>query len=144
MMGVVVDYAHHPAELVEALATARRTGRRVVAVFQPHLYSRTRALCDDFARALTQADQVILTEVYGSRESALPGVDGSMIERAMRAREYERVEFVPEGERIVARLLEVCRPGDLVLTLGAGDIDQVSRDLVERLESREEEAESGR
>ena len=135
---VVDDYAHHPAELAATLATTRRSTRRVVAVFQPHLYSRTRDLCDDFARELSAADEVLLADVYGSREEPLPGVDGGLIARAMQARGYEKVEFIPRKEDLTDHLLQTCRSGDLVITLGAGDIDQVAVGLLEKLRERME------
>lgn len=135
---VVDDYAHHPTELAVTLATTRRSGRRVVAVFQPHLYSRTRDLCDDFARELSAADEVLLADVYGSREEPLPGVDGGLIVRAMQVRGYEKVEFIPRKEDLTDQLLQTCRSGDLVITLGAGDIDQVAVELLKRLRERTE------
>ena len=133
---VIDDYAHHPAELAVAIDTAKRSGRRVVAVFQPHLFSRTRDLCRDFARELCAADQVFLADVYPSREEPLPGVDGGMIAREMRERGYRDVVFVPQKEQLPDRVMQSCRSGDLVLTLGAGDIDGVSRALVDGLKQR--------
>ena len=133
---VLDDYAHHPAEIAATLAATRDRGRRVVAVFQPHLYSRTRDLLGDFARALTAADQVFLTDIYGSRESPLPGVHAGLIARAMQDEGYEPVEYVPCMSRLPNRLLETCTPGDLVITLGAGDIDQVGDRFLEALGTR--------
>ena len=133
---VIDDYAHHPAELAVAIATARRSGRRVVAVFQPHLFSRTRDLCRDFARELCAADQVFLADVYPSREEPLPGIDGGVIAREMKERGYRDVVFVSQKEQLSDRVMQSCRSGDLVLTLGAGDIDGVARALVDGLKQR--------
>lgn len=133
---VVDDYAHHPTEIAATLEAARETGRRVVAVFQPHLYSRTRVFIREFARALQAADQVFLTAIYGSREAAQPGVDAGLIARAMSEAGFAQVEYIPAKEEIPGRLLESCRPGDLVLTIGAGDVGQVAEELVVLLQRR--------
>jgi UDP-N-acetylmuramate--alanine ligase len=108
----------------------------VVAVFQPHLYSRTRALSGGFARALSAADQVFLTEIYPSREAPLPGVDAGLIVRAMQENGYRSVRLAPEKDQLPDLLCEACRPGDLVIMLGAGDIDTVAATLLERLRER--------
>jgi UDP-N-acetylmuramate--alanine ligase len=130
---VVDDYAHHPAELAAALATARATGRRVVAAFQPHLYSRTRDLCGDFARELATADAVYLVPVYGSREEPIPGVDSGLIAASMQRQGGTPVHCLADRSELLALLAREARPGDLVLTLGAGDLDEVAGELVERL-----------
>ena len=132
---VVDDYAHHPAEIAAVLATARQSGRRVVAVFQPHLYSRTRAFARDFARELAAADRVVLAEVYAARESPLPGVDSGLIEQALREGGYDSVDYVNERAQLIPHLVDVCRDGDLVLVMGAGDIGGVAEDLVMALEA---------
>lgn len=133
---VVDDYAHHPAEITATLEAARGLGRRVVAVFQPHLYSRTRALVREFAQSLQAADQVFLAAIYGSREEAQPDIDAGQIAQAMRAAGYEAVEYVPQLEELPAQVLASCRPGDLVLTMGAGDVDRVADALLAALESK--------
>lgn len=127
---VVDDYAHHPVEVAAALATARVSGRRVVAVFQPHLYSRTRDFAADFARELARADRVVLTEIYPAREAPLPGVDGHLIEKSLRALGYAQVEFVADLKDLVPHLVDECRAGDMVLTMGAGDIGEIAGQLV--------------
>ncbi len=130
---VVDDYAHHPAEVAAALAAARTSGRRIVAVFQPHLYSRTRDFAEDFARELARADRVVLTEIYPAREAPLPGVDGRLIEKALCASGYAEVEFVANVKDLAPCLAAQCRAGDLVLTMGAGDIGEVAGQLVDAL-----------
>ena len=127
---VIDDYAHHPTELAVVLAAARRSGRRVVAVFQPHLYSRTRDFAADFARELSGADYVVLAKVFAAREEPLPGVDSGTIEAAMREAGFATVEYVPEREELVPRLAELCRSGDLLLVLGAGDIGAVAEEFL--------------
>lgn len=140
--GVVVydDYAHLPAEVAATVATAREIAEgRVVAVFQPHLYSRTAAFAEEFAQSLSAADVVIVTEVFGAREDPVPGVTGQLI-----------ADLIPEGpeEVHVARRREVSatvtnlvRSGDVVVTMGAGDITASAPEIV--LECRSKETGSG-
>lgn len=130
---VVDDYAHHPAELAVALAAARQSGRRVIAVFQPHLYSRTRDLGTAFARELAAADCVVLAAVYAAREAPLPGVGSEQIAAALRARGHRAVEYLPDRDQLIAHLASICRPGDLVLIMGAGDIGEAAAELIAAL-----------
>jgi len=133
--GVLVldSYAHHPAELAADLA-AVRDGGRVLALFQPHLYSRTLHLAHEFAVALAAADAVCVTEIYPARERPLPGVSGRLIVAELaRVRPGMRVGWAPDvedGARLVAGW---ARPGDTVLTLGAGDVDRAAPLLLEAL-----------
>ncbi len=142
---VVDDYAHHPTELVAALQTARDShpDRRLVAVFQPHLYTRTRDFGHEFGRVLATADAVWIAEVYPSREEPIPGVDGAYIKRQVDAavmggmgkagevRVHRDLATLPEA------LAAALRPGDLCLTLGAGTIERVGPALLQRLQARE-------
>ena len=134
---VVDDYAHHPTELSATLEAARSTvgeGGRVIAVFQPHRYSRTRALYREFGNAFGAADAVVITEVYGAGEMPQPGVNGKLIVDAIcETRGHPEVFYLPQQGAIPRVLSEVAEPGDLVLTLGAGDISGVGDDLLERL-----------
>jgi UDP-N-acetylmuramate--alanine ligase len=137
-IGFVDDYAHHPSELVATLAAARQAfpGRRLVAVFQPHLYSRTAEHGVAMGRALAAADVVIVTEIYAAREQPLPGVSGGAVAaEAERAHTAETVVFEPDRSRVRDRILELARAGDVVLTLGAGDITRVGRELVAWLQA---------
>lgn len=133
--GVLVldSYAHHPAELTADIA-AVGNGGRVLALFQPHLYSRTLHLAHEFAVALATADAVCVTDVYPAREEPLPGVSGRLIvEELAQVRPGMRLAFVPtvaEGARLVASW---ARAGDTVLTLGAGDVDRAAPLLLEAL-----------
>ena len=121
---LVDDYAHHPSEVAATLQAAREAwpGRRVVAVFQPHRYTRTRDLLDDLAMVLSAADRVIVTEVYAAGEAPISGADGRAICRAMRARGSAEPVFIADVQGMAAALRNIVTDGDLVLTLGAGDI----------------------
>jgi UDP-N-acetylmuramate--alanine ligase len=129
---VIDDYAHHPTELAAALRAARTmfAERRVVAVFQPHLYSRTRDFARAFGEALTIADEVVVTDVFPAREAPIPGVTGQTIVDAVRAAGARPVTYVESIDDVAARLREGLRPGDVVLTLGAGSIERVGPELV--------------
>jgi UDP-N-acetylmuramate--alanine ligase len=131
---VVDDYGHHPTELRATLAAARGMhSGRIVAVFQPHRYSRTRDLFDAFSTALHDADLVVLTEIYGAGEAKLPGVEAALLADAIRARGHRDVRFIPDLERVVPELLPELARGDLVLTLGAGSISRLGPQLLEAL-----------
>lgn len=134
-LAVYDDYAHHPTELRATLATARQQGYgRVVAIFQPHLYSRTRDLMADFAAAFSDADVVVITEIYAAREDPIPGV--SALELARRVREHEPgkpVYYTQTKEEALDRVLELVQAGDLVLSIGAGDVREVGEALAQRL-----------
>ncbi len=133
---VVDDYAHHPSELEATLNTARESGRRILAVFQPHLYSRTHYFVEEYAKVLMGADQVFLAPIYSAREQPMPGVDSGMISRSMQEAGYPAVEYVPDLNKIPGRLAQACQPGDLVLTMGAGNIDWAAEELVRVLSSK--------
>jgi UDP-N-acetylmuramate--alanine ligase len=124
---VVDDYAHHPTELQATLRAAREQGwSRVIAVFQPHLYSRTEYLHTEFAEALAEADLAVVTDVYGAREDPWPGVSGKLIvDDLLKITRKTPVVYLPRLASIVDYLQSVTVPGDLVLTLGAGDVHRV-------------------
>jgi UDP-N-acetylmuramate--alanine ligase len=131
---IVDDYAHHPSELVATLAAARQAfpGRRLVAVFQPHLFSRTVAHGVAMGQALAAADLVIVTEIYPAREQPIPGVSGSQVADAAQ-RAGAATVFESDRPALGRRVLGLIRPGDVVLTLGAGDITRVGPELVQWL-----------
>jgi UDP-N-acetylmuramate--alanine ligase len=129
---VVDDYAHNPPKVAAALAAARLgPWKRVVVVFQPHLYSRTRLFADDFGRALAGgADLVVVTDVYAAREDPEPGVTGALVaEAARRARPDLDCVYEPDRAALAARVASLVEPGDLVLTVGAGDITTLADEL---------------
>ena len=126
------SYAHHPAELAADLA-ALRNGR-VLAIFQPHLYSRTLHLAHGFASALAAADAVCVTDVYPARERALPGVDGKLIvDELARVRPGMQLAWAPSLDDVLAVVTRWARPGDTIVTLGAGDVDSLGPRLLEAL-----------
>jgi UDP-N-acetylmuramate--alanine ligase len=130
------DYGHHPREIEATLAAARSraNGGRVLVVFQPHLYSRTRHLAHDLARSLAAADGVAVTKVYAAREEPVPGVEGSLVAQALAAeRPGMAVAWTPELEDAVRFLVRRARAGDLVLTIGAGDVERAGEMLLEEL-----------
>jgi UDP-N-acetylmuramate--alanine ligase len=128
---VVDDYGHHPAEVKATLRGAREAfGRRVVCVFQPHRYTRTRDLLGDFTTAFNDADVLILSEIYAAGEDPIPGISGASLAEAIRAHGHHDVTFVPDRARLAEAAHERLRPGDLVLTLGAGDVTQVGPELL--------------
>ena len=131
---IVDDYAHHPSELAATLAAARQAfpGRRLVAVFQPHLFSRTAVHGVAMGEALARADLVVVTEVYAAREQPIPGVSGRQVAEAAE-RAGANAVFEADRPALGRRVLGLVRPGDVVLTLGAGDITRVGRELVQWL-----------
>jgi UDP-N-acetylmuramate--alanine ligase len=133
---LVDDYAHHPTEVRATLAAARQAfpGRRLVAVFQPHLYSRTAQHGDALGDALAAADLVIVTDVYPAREAPIPGVTGERVANAARDRGIQTV-YEPVRDALGERVASLVRAGDVVLTLGAGDITRLGPELQSRLES---------
>lgn len=124
---VVDDYAHHPTE-VEATLKAARSGwdRRVVAVFQPHLFSRTRDFADNFGKALSLADVIVVTGIYPAREAPIEGVTGQLIADAAVKAGHRNIHFIPELDEVVPTVLKLVRPNDMIITLGAGSIWKVS------------------
>jgi len=133
-VAVVDDYAHHPSELAATLSAARQAfpSRRLVAVFQPHLYSRTEAHGEAMGAALAEADLVFVTEVYAAREQPIAGVSGRQVAEAAR-RAGADARFEPARDAVGRQVFESLQPGDVVLTLGAGDITRVGPELVQWL-----------
>ncbi|HUF27139.1 MAG TPA: UDP-N-acetylmuramate--L-alanine ligase [Gemmatimonadaceae bacterium] len=131
---VVDDYAHHPTEIRATLAAARAAfpGRRVIAAFQPHLFSRTRDFAGDFGKALSLADALYLTEIYPAREQPIPGVTAEVIAAAVRA-SGGIVAWRGDRSNLAAALAGSVRDGDVVLTIGAGDVTRTGPELLERL-----------
>jgi UDP-N-acetylmuramate--alanine ligase len=128
-VAVVDDYAHHPTEIAATLAAARAVfpGRRLVAVFQPHLYSRTRDFAAGFATALEAADVVAVTEIYAAREAPIAGVSAALITAPLRRTRGEDGVLELAKQDVVTALARIVRPGDVVLMMGAGDIGDLAR-----------------
>ena len=134
---VVDDYGHHPTEIAAALSTARlQPHTRLVAVFQPHRYSRTARLLDDFAQVLAAADVVVLTDIFAAGETPIPGVTVGRLAAAVRGYSAGVVHQAETLDEVVSAVLNLARSGDLVLTLGAGSIGRVAGRLVDALERR--------
>jgi UDP-N-acetylmuramate--alanine ligase len=122
---LVDDYAHHPTEIRATLATARSVGRgRVLTMFQPHRYSRTKALCREFGSAFDDANRVVITDVYPASETPLPGISGQTIADCIRAHGHRGVSYQPQLTRVHRELGNMLASGDLVLSLGAGNIHE--------------------
>lgn len=131
---VVDDYAHHPTEIKVTLQAARDGWKgRVIAVFQPHRYTRTKLLHDEFAKAFSQADIIILNEIYSAGEEPIPGITGEKLCLAVKEHEGREVALLATKEDIVEHLLKIVQPGDLILTIGAGDIWMAGKALVTKL-----------
>ena len=133
---IVDDYAHHPTEIQATLEAARSSGwNRIIAAFQPHLYSRTRYMHDEFGQALNLCDLAIVTDIFGAREEPEPGVSGKLVvDSLLRHQPGANVAYIPRSRDLVPLLLKELRPGDLVVTLGAGDIFKVGEELLAALE----------
>ena len=132
---VVDDYAHHPTEVVATLAAACEAypEHRIVAVFQPHLYSRTEDLKDEFARAFFNADVLVLTSIYPARETPIKGVTGALLASLARQRGHRNVHYAQSNGEVVKALNDVCENGDLVIFMGAGDIWRTARAFAQQL-----------
>ncbi len=134
---IVDDYAHHPTEVRATLAAARTRGwKRVLAVFQPHRYSRTAAFSGEFGAAFSAADVIVVTDVYGAGEVPVPGVSGKLVADAVcRELPGRPVAYLPHRDELVAYLSRTARAGDVLLTLGAGDVTSLGDELLARLET---------
>jgi UDP-N-acetylmuramate--alanine ligase len=123
---VVDDYGHHPTEIAAVIAAARTGGRRLLVVFQPHRYSRTRDLMPEFGRALAAADEVVLTDIYAAGEQPVAGVTVEALADAVRAVTPRPLHVVKSLSDLPARVAALARRGDMVITLGAGSIGGVA------------------
>jgi UDP-N-acetylmuramate--alanine ligase len=140
---VVDDYGHHPTEIAAVLAAARQLNRRVIVAFQPHRYTRTAALLDDFGPALAQADHIVLTEIYSAGEDPIPGATLDALAAAVRSHVVAPVDVAPRLDDVIAIVNRIAKRGDVVITLGAGSIGTLPERLVEALGRRSAEREGG-
>ena len=128
------DYGHHPTEIKATLRAAKRGWRRrVVALFQPHRYTRTKALFDEFLTAFYEADVLVITDIYPAGEEEIEGVHAHNLSEGIREHGHRDVHYISDKNKILQHLLRIIIPGDLVITLGAGDIYRVGEDLIEEL-----------
>jgi len=134
---LVDDYGHHPTEIAATLEAARQAwpGRRIVVVFEPHRYTRTRDLLDDFAQVLSHADALVVAEVYPAGETPIPGADGKALCRAIRSRGAVEPVLLRSLEELPQVLAGIARDGDVVLTMGAGSIGAAAHDLPATLQA---------
>ncbi len=131
---VIDDYGHHPVEIRATLQAIRDSWKRsLTVVFQPHRYSRTRDLFEDFLTSFEGVDRLILTEIYAAGEEAIPGICGETFYQAIKRKGHIEAEFIPDKKEIARQMVPRLRAGDIVLTLGAGDIYKVGEELVEAL-----------
>jgi len=131
---VVDDYAHHPTEIATTLQAARGVApKRLVCVFQPHRYTRTKFLAKEFGGAFENADLLILTDVYSAGEAQIPGVSGELIKEEVERQTGKKVIYIPDRANVSRYLTEIAESGDLVMTMGAGNIYLSGEELVEKL-----------
>jgi UDP-N-acetylmuramate--alanine ligase len=123
---LVDDYGHHPAEVEATLDAARKAyDQRILVAFQPHRYSRTAHLFDDFSRAFNKADVLLLTDIYAAGEKPIPGISSERLARSIAEHGHHNVRYLPDRTEIAAQLAKIARPGDIVIALGAGDINKI-------------------
>jgi UDP-N-acetylmuramate--alanine ligase len=127
------DYGHHPTEIAATLAAARGMGGRVLVVFQPHRYTRTQALREEFGRCFADADRVWVMDVYAAGEAAIPGISGDTVVRAAHENGSKHVTYAPTAAQAVDAVVREARAGDLLLTLGAGDVSRLGPALLDGL-----------
>ncbi|WP_213581492.1 UDP-N-acetylmuramate--L-alanine ligase [Paenibacillus sp. J2TS4] len=136
---VIDDYAHHPTEIEATIYAAKATGKRIIAIFQPQRYTRTFFLLEQFSQAFGQADEVIITDIYSpAGEAQIEGVSSSRLVELIRKNSNPNVTYIPTKEEVQSFLLDQVRPGDLVLTMGAGDIWKVAAGLVNEWGTRQQ------
>jgi len=120
---IVDDYAHHPSEVASTIQAAKSGwGRRLIAVFQPHLFTRTRDFYQDFAQAFQESDVLIVTDIYQAREMPIPGITAKIISDSAKKIGHKHVEYIPDQTQIAERLLEIAESNDMIMTMGAGNI----------------------
>ena len=132
---VIDDYGHHPTEIRATIGAIRDSWKRpLTVIFQPHRFTRTRDLFDEFLTAFEGADRLVLTEIYPAGEDPIPGMTGEALYQAIKRKGHLDVQFVPDKNDIVAQVAGELKQGDISLTLGAGDIYKVGEALVEKLQ----------
>ncbi len=130
---VVDDYGHHPTEIRETLAAARHVWKgRLIVVFQPHRFTRTRALFDEFTGAFPDADLLVLTDIYAASETPIPGVNSESLAAAIREREKREVLYLADFDAITEKLLTLAQPGDVIITQGAGTVWKIGEEYLKR------------
>jgi UDP-N-acetylmuramate--alanine ligase len=137
-VSVIDDYGHHPTEIKATLAAARQCGfRKVHVIFQPHRYSRTRDLLDDFATAFGDADSLFVLDVYAASEKPIEGISGEALARTIRDKAAKNVQYVSSFADAVNAVAATAHDGDMILTLGAGSVSQLGPMILEKLKQQE-------
>jgi len=139
---IVDDFGHHPAEVQATLSGARQgfPGRRIVAAFQPHRYTRTRDQFEAFTTAFADADALVMCDVFAAGEEAIAGINSAALVKAIEKAGHRQVKYIARREDVAPYLAQLCDKGDMVITLGAGDIQLTCNELIELIESRGERA----
>jgi UDP-N-acetylmuramate--alanine ligase len=134
---VVDDYGHHPTEIFATLSAAKNSarGRRTVVIFQPHRYTRTKELMEDFVVSFNNADVLMLLDIYAASESPIDGITAEVLTNNIKKYGHKNASYIGDIDGATAKICEVLRPGDLVITLGAGSITRLSDEIVDALRS---------
>ena len=129
---MIDDYGHHPTEISATLETAKQCWpeRRLVVVFQPHRYTRTQALLDRFVICFNQADVLIIAPIYGAGENPIPGVTSEILCRGIKEHGHREVILAQSSKNIISLLSNILKPGDVLMTLGAGDIYNIGDEII--------------
>jgi UDP-N-acetylmuramate--alanine ligase len=135
---VVDDYGHHPTEIVATLSAAKNSsgGRRTVVVFQPHRYSRTKELMEDFVVAFNNADVLMILDIYAASEQPIEGITAAVLTENIKRYGHKNVSYVGDIDTATQKICDLLQPGDLVITLGAGSITRLSEEVLEELNRR--------
>jgi len=138
-IALVDDYGHHPAEVEATLNAARRAYEgRILVAFQPHRYTRTESLFEEFTRAFNNADELFLTDIYAAGEKPIPGITSRRLSEAIAEHGHHPVKYAPDRAQMCADLARAARPGDVVIALGAGDINKILSVVGSALRARQE------
>jgi len=132
---IIDDYAHHPTEIKATLSALRSSwqNRRIIAIFQPHRYSRTKLLAEKFGKAFFDADCVIINDIYSANESPISGISGETIFKEVKKSNHRQIKYLPSKDDILSYLSEIVQPGNIIITMGAGDIWTVGQELAKQL-----------
>lgn len=133
---VVDDYGHHPTEIRATLDALKQLGKRVIVVFQPHRYTRTQYLYDEFGQAFTMADELFLTEIYPAGEEPIEGVSSNLIQQSVKKHEGRDVVVIPHLDQVPDYICSIVKEGDVIVTLGAGDIYKVGHTILSMLDKK--------
>jgi len=137
---IIDDYAHHPTEIKATLSALKSSwqNRRIIAIFQPHRFSRTKILAEKFGKAFFDADCVIVDDIYSANESPISGISGETIFGEIKKTNHGQIKYLPSKDNILSYLCEIIQPGDIIITMGAGDIWTVAQELAKRLKKTKE------